>query len=331
MPRLRSGPAAAGPARFLWATVALQAGLAAALSPASEEALSPVLSPAENKKEGQNDTRLPDLPDAGWDGLTSESNYSAKVDLHQPEHGLRTPVSWDKFPLWLNDRRLVAKFQRVYHGVHIFTVGVYLSRKCDIWGKAWQASSSSELLESAVGNTTVRYEIVSKYLTRKMWAQDLIGKEIIEHYRGPKNERATMARLHERLTYKGPIFHTGAVLDFVLQDKGVWYFFNDQYIGKVGNHESSKAMLGAWVDERSSEVFRDPVFNSLARGVDGRSMDLVARTGEESLPAWSMLIGVLISAGVALALAACCVCCYWNLKKTAEEGSFDSEYVETAA
>jgi len=110
--------------------------LAAALSPV----LSPVLSPAEGQNQSDalrpnQSEALPDLPDAGWDGLTTEG-HSAKVDLHQPEHGLRTPVSWDKFPLWLNDRRLVAKFQRVYHGVHIFTVGVYVSKKCDKW-LAW--------------------------------------------------------------------------------------------------------------------------------------------------------------------------------------------------
>jgi len=261
---------------------------------------------------------------------SAASDHQLQLGLKAEERGLRVPLSWNKFPLWLNDRRLVAKFQRIYHGVHIFTVGVYMNKRCEVWGKKWDKSNFHELLGLAVGNTTLRYEIVSKYLTRKMWAQDLVGKEIAEHYKGPKAEKALMARLHERLTYKGPIFHTGAVLDFVLQDNQVWYLFNEQYIGKAGNHESSKAMLGAWVDDHSSEVFRNPLFSSLARGVDGHSLEMTARTGEERA-AWPMAIAVLVSAMMALGCAAGCLCCYSRLKSVAEDDSFDSDYVQSAA
>lgn len=289
-----------------------------------------------NKTQPEELTRslLPDLPDAG--GLADVPDVPVEgfalgtVEQHLPERGLRIPDQWTKFPMWLHDRRLVAKFQRLYHGVHIFTVGVYVNKRCDIWGQAWQLRNPQELLERAVGNTTLRYEIVSKYLTRKMWAQDLMSKEISEHFHGPRGEKAAISRMHERLTYRGPIFHTGAVLDFVLQDNGVWYLFNEQYIGKAGNRESAKAMLGAWVDERSSEVFRVPLFNSLAHGVDGRSFELTAGSEEEKMPTGFLVTVVLVSASVAFSLAACCVCCYWRLKKTAEDSSFDSDYVESA-
>jgi len=276
------------------------------------------------------DTHAPDatvVEEVFAEQASAASDHQLQLGLK--ERGLRVPLSWNKFPLWLNDRRLVAKFQRIYHGVHIFTVGVYMNKRCEVWGKKWDSGNFRELLGLAVGNTTLRYEIVSKYLTRKMWAQDLVGKEIAEHYRGPKAEKALMARLHERLTYKGPIFHTGAVLDFVLQDNQVWYLFNEQYIGKAGNHESSKAMLGAWVDDHSSEVFRNPLFSSLARGVDGHSLEMTARTGEE-MAAWPMAIAVLVSATMALGCAAGCLCCYSRLKQAAEEDSFDADYVQSA-
>jgi len=278
---------------------------------------------------------LPDLPDAGfWDNLSTEVPANA-VALHMPhympEQSLRSEQLWNKFPQWLNNRRLVAKYERVYHGVHLFTVGVYVDKRCDVWSQNWQDRDVQELLERAVGNTTLRYEIVSKYLTRKMWAQDLIGKEIFEHFHGSRPEKASMAKAHERLTYKGPIFHTGALLDFALEQNEVWYMFNGQYIGRAGNHESSKAMLGAWLDRRSSEVFRLPLLNSLARGVEGRSLEVYGGVGEEKMPSWFLILVVLVSATVAFALAACCVCCYWQLKKTAEENSFDEDYFESAA
>jgi len=303
----------------LWAVLALCPGLALELRPAEEQ----------SRAEAWMRRKFPDVPDTG---LATEAGTTAdnQLQLGLKERGLRVPLSWNKFPLWLNDRRLVAKFQRIYHGVHIFTVGVYVNRRCEVWGKKWDRSNFPELLSLAVGNTTLRYEIGSKYLTRKMLAQDLVGKEVAEHYKGPEPEKALMARLLERLTYKGPILHVGAVLDFVLQDDQVWYLFNEQYIGKSGNHESSKAMLGAWVDDRSSEVFRNPLFSSLARGLAGHSSETTARTGEE-MAAWPMAIPVLVSAMVALGCAAGCLCCYWRLKRIAEEDSFDADYVQSAS
>jgi hypothetical protein len=305
--------------RALWGVLALCPGLALELRPVEEH----------SENESWKGHRYPDTPDMG---LATEADTTSdhQLQLGLKERGLRVPLSWNKFPLWLNDRRLVAKFQRVYHGVHIFTVGVYVNKRCEVWGKKWDRSNFPKLLSLAVGNTTLRYEIVSKYLTRKMLAQDLVGKEITEHYKGPKAEKALMARLHERLMYKGPIFHIGAVLDFVLQDSQVWYLFNEQYIGKAGNHESSKAMLGAWVDDRSSEVFRNPLFSSLARGLDGHTSEMTARTGEET-DTWPVAIVVLVSAMMALGCTAGCLGCYWRLRRIAEDDSFDSDYVEIAA
>lgn len=305
--------------RAFWGVLALCPGLALELRPAEEH----------DQTEAWVWHRYPDMPGMG---LATEADTTAdhQLQLGLKERGLRVPLSWNKFPLWLNDRRLVAKFQRIFHGVHIFTVGVYVNRRCEVWGKKWDKSSFPELLSLAVGNTTLRYEIVSKYLTRKMLAQDLVGKEIAEHYKGPMAEKALMARLLERLTYKGPIFHVGAVLDFVLQDNQVWYLFNEQYIGKAGNRESSKAMLGAWVDDRSSEVFRDPLFSSLARGLNGHSSEMTARTGEE-MAARPMAVAVLVSAMVALGCTAGCLCCYWRLRRIAEDNSFDPDYVQSAS
>lgn len=212
----------------------------------------------------------------------------------------------EDFPTWLPpDLKLVGRLDYHAYGFHIDDVGVYISTRSKLWGA--KNITRDKFMDSFLGHVTLRYRLMSKYFSRSLWKKYLNGVTFRHQLDpagcidGKSDSKEDEVRMMDDLISDGPKFHLGALLDFQLDEDGMAYSFQGQYVSKRGTACSCITTMESFIGKETiSTGFKKAIFSTLEAGVAAQPTHVfTAHAGKR---------GVFWLIVVILGLALVCAC-----------------------
>eukprot|EP00408_Alexandrium_pacificum_P033413 CAMPEP_0171291888 /NCGR_PEP_ID=MMETSP0790-20130122/71879_1 /TAXON_ID=2925 /ORGANISM="Alexandrium catenella, Strain OF101" /LENGTH=253 /DNA_ID=CAMNT_0011761615 /DNA_START=15 /DNA_END=773 /DNA_ORIENTATION=- len=161
-----------------------------------------------------------------------------------------------------------------YHayGFHIDDVGVYVSTRSELWGA--KNITRDKFMDRFLGHVTLRYRLMSKYWSRSLWKKYLNGVAFRHQLDAAgcidskSDSKEDEVRMMDELISDGPKFHLGALLEFQLDEDGMAYSFQGQYVSKRGTACSCITTMESFIGKETvSTGFKKAIFSTLEAGV----------------------------------------------------------------
>eukprot|EP00931_Biecheleriopsis_adriatica_P061015 TRINITY_DN3666_c0_g1_i1.p1 TRINITY_DN3666_c0_g1~~TRINITY_DN3666_c0_g1_i1.p1 ORF type:complete len:290 (-),score=46.91 TRINITY_DN3666_c0_g1_i1:36-905(-) len=247
-------------------------------------------------------------------GVTERLHLGELAVQESTEESLRT--SGNNIPSRVQDRVAVAAGEIVLLYNHVFDVTFYLAQNSSLWGRK---VSSRELVDGAVGSSTLRFDVKSKLVTHSRLSDYWRGE--LKHRFHDRKAVQQWARKLDHGPYKG----VGSVIQFTLDKDGVQLIMEGEDQGKVESDSLSRAILDTYFDGRATnQEFRQVVLQRVQSGLpdaDDSSVTFVRYTGFQITPTLVAIVIALLLLGL---VAACMLvykgigCCIRQLKKSGE-------------
>jgi hypothetical protein len=213
----------------------------------------------------------------------------------------------DVIPANLGDHVFVAAGEQIRYTFHVFDLEFYVANASSLWGRNLTAD---ELIESAPGEATLRYDIVSPLVTKERIGQAVEDK--VKSLVSSDEWKSIDGVFVERLQ-QGPFKGVGAVIEMRLGKDGVRISMDGKDMGYVASVALPVALLSIYFDEQASnQDFVKATLENLATGLpDSNDPINVVRDSKASFLR-NVIVGCgsLLGAGCLLGCICCCRRCF---------------------